>query len=110
MMVQRSASRLYLLMLNIASLACLTARDTELSWHWHGIYEYIGFQGLKKLAQGAMVRRLPSIVLMDQAYEGCLEGKQHQNAFPVAATFRAMRALDLDHVQVQVAGATGHEG
>jgi hypothetical protein len=57
-----------------------------------------------------MVCGLPLIVLVDQAWEGCLEGKQHQNAFLVAATFRVMRALELDHVKIHVAGATGHEG
>jgi hypothetical protein len=57
-----------------------------------------------------MVCGLPLIVLVDQAWEGCLEGKQHQNAFLVAATFRVMRALELDHVKIHVAGATGPEG
>jgi hypothetical protein len=98
--VQRSTSQLYLITLNIVSPTCLTARGTELSWRWHGRYRHLGFQGLTKLAQGAMVCGLPSIVLVDQSCEGCLAGKQRRNTFPVVAMFRATRALELTHADL----------
>jgi hypothetical protein len=65
MKVEHRATRLYLIMLNIAGPACHLVRDIELAWRWHRRYGHFGFQGLKKLAQGSMVHELPSIELVD---------------------------------------------
>jgi hypothetical protein len=76
MKVERSATRLYLITLNVAGSVCHSACNSVLAWRWHRRYGHLGFQGLKKIAQGFMVRGLPSIELVDQACEGCLAGKQ----------------------------------
>jgi hypothetical protein len=81
-------------------LSMSLARSTELAWRWHGRYGHLGFQGLKKLAHGAMVRGLPLIELVDQACQGCLAGKQHRNTFMMATMFHATRALELIHTDL----------
>ena len=61
MVVQRGASRLYILNLTVDKPVCLAVHTEEASWHWHARFGHLGFQGLQKLSKGEMVRGLPRI-------------------------------------------------
>lgn len=60
-------------------------------------FGHIGFQALRKLSSGDMVRGLPYIDHVDQVCDGCLAGKQRRNMFPAQARHRAADVLDLVH-------------
>ena len=74
-MVQRGASRLYILKLTVDKPVCLVVHTEEASWRWHARFGHLGFQGLQKLSKGEMVRGLPRIEKVDQVCDGCLVGK-----------------------------------
>ena len=76
MMVKHSASRLYFLDIDIAQPVCLAARSTKVAWQWHARFGHLGFQGLRALSKGGMVRGLPPIDHVDQICDSCLAGKQ----------------------------------
>lgn len=95
--VTRSCSRLYTIRLNIACPVCLVARGVDDAWLWHQRYGHIGFQALRKLVNGDMVRGLPWIDHVDQLCDSCLAGKQRRNSFPEQARRRAAGVLDLVH-------------
>jgi hypothetical protein len=63
--VQRSASRLYILDIDIAQPVCLTARSSEVAWQWHVRFGHLGFQGLRMLSKGGLVCGLPQIDHVD---------------------------------------------
>ncbi|WVZ83459.1 hypothetical protein U9M48_030605 [Paspalum notatum var. saurae] len=95
--VPRSTNRLYKAVRSIARPAALLACAGDDTWRWHERYGHLGFDGLKKLTRGAMVRGLPQLDHPDQLCEVCLAGKQRRGAFPKEAKYRAKERLDLVH-------------
>jgi hypothetical protein len=74
--VKHASNRLYILYLDIDHPVCLLAQGTSPAWRWHSRYGNLNFHGLKRLAEGEMVRGLPQIYHIDQVCNSCLVGKQ----------------------------------
>jgi transposase InsO family protein len=98
--VPRSPNRLYILTLAIDRPVCLAARSSEVAWQWHARFGHLGFQGLKELSKGKMVRGLPPIDHVEQVCDSCLAGKQRRQPFPTASKFHATRPLELVHADL----------
>jgi hypothetical protein len=95
--VKHASNRLYILYLDVNRLVCLAAQGTSLAWRWHSRYEYLNFRGLKRMAEGEMVRGLLQIDHVDQVCDSCLAGKQKWTTFPSVARYRAKEKLELVH-------------
>lgn len=95
--VEREASSLYYMELNVGHPVCFAARSSEASWQWHARFGHLNFASLRKLAAQNMVRGLPSLDQVDQVCDGCLVGKQRRSPFPAQARHRAEHILDLVH-------------
>jgi hypothetical protein len=74
--VKHASNRLYILYLNVDHPVCLAAQGTSPAWRWHSRYGNLNFCGLKRLAEGEMVRGLPQINHIDQVCNSCLAGKE----------------------------------
>lgn len=66
-------------------------------WHWHGRYDHLSFQSLRRLASRDMVRSLAPLDQEDQVCDACLAGKQHRAPFREQARRRAVNRIDLIH-------------
>ncbi|KAI4370868.1 hypothetical protein MLD38_019168 [Melastoma candidum] len=99
-MVKRSASRLYFLDIDFAQPVCLAARCTEVAWQWHARFGHLGFQSLRALSKGGMVRGLPPIDHVEQICDSCLAGKQRRRPFPMSSKYRASHLLELVHADL----------
>jgi transposase InsO family protein len=95
--VKRGASRLYVLHLDMDRPVCLAAQGMSPAWRWHSRYGHLNFHGLKRLSEGALVKRLPHVDHVDQVCDSCLAGKQRRATFPTVAKFRAEEKLELVH-------------
>lgn len=95
--VKRSQNRLYKITLTVAQPISLLARTDEDAWRWHERYGHLGFESLRKLSRGGMVRGLPQLDHVDQLCDACLAGKQRRAPFPQEAIHRATGRLDLVH-------------
>ncbi|WVZ48804.1 LOW QUALITY PROTEIN: hypothetical protein U9M48_000211 [Paspalum notatum var. saurae] len=93
----RSSNRLYKVSLTLARPVSLLACGEDDAWRWHERFGHLGFDGLKKLNRGAMVRGLPQLDHPDQLCEACLTGKQQRGSFPQEARYRGKERLDLVH-------------
>ncbi|KAH7851042.1 hypothetical protein Vadar_006503 [Vaccinium darrowii] len=95
--VKHSQNRLYKITLTVAQPISLLARTDEDAWRWHERYGHLGFESLRKLSRGGMVRGLPQLDHVDQLCDACLAGKQRRAPFPQEAKHRATGRLDLVH-------------
>ncbi|KAH7845363.1 hypothetical protein Vadar_001167 [Vaccinium darrowii] len=95
--VKRSQNRLYKITLTVAQPISLLARTDEDAWRWHERYGHLGFESLRKLSRGGMVRGLPQLDHVDQLCDACLAGKQRRAPFPQEAKHWATGRLDLVH-------------
>jgi transposase InsO family protein len=68
-----------------------------MAWRWHSRYGHLNFRGLKRLAEGEMVKGLPHIDHVDQVCDNCLTGKQKRATFPSVAKYRTEEKLELVH-------------
>ncbi|WVZ91404.1 hypothetical protein U9M48_037581 [Paspalum notatum var. saurae] len=95
--VRRSSNRLYKVTLTLARPISLLARGEDDAWRWHERFGHLGFDGLKQLTRGAMVRGLPQLDHPDQLCEACLAGKQRRGSFPQEARYSSKERLGLVH-------------
>ncbi|XP_039771974.1 uncharacterized protein LOC120640173 [Panicum virgatum] len=80
--VRRSPHRLYKITLTIAQPVALLARTNDSSWRWQERFGHIGFDTLRRLSRGGLVRGLPPLDHVDQLCDACLAGKQRRASFP----------------------------
>ena len=95
--VRRSTNRLYKITLTLAQPISLLARTGDTTWRWHERFGHLGFDALRKLGKGGLVRGLPQLDQVDQLCDACLAGKQRRAPFPQQANYRATGRLDLVH-------------
>jgi hypothetical protein len=57
--IQRGATRLYMLELQIAQPVCLATWVGEEAWQWHACFGHVSFSALKKMASVGLVQGLP---------------------------------------------------
>ena len=95
--VRRAPNRLYILNIEQSEPVCLLSRASETPWLWHARFGHISFHALRLLSRENMVVGLPMIDQVDRLYESCLVAKQRRSPFPVEASYRADKALQLLH-------------
>jgi hypothetical protein len=95
--VKCASNRLYILYLDIDRLVCMVAQGMSPAWRWHSKYRHLNFHGLRRLAEGEMVKGLPQIDHVDQVCDSCLAGKQKHATFPYVAKFHVEEKLELVH-------------
>jgi hypothetical protein len=82
MKVQRSPNSLYKLLFLPVHPVCLAVGYESDARRWHARLGHLHFDGLKKMADGGLVRGLPRIENADELCEACLAGKQRRLPFP----------------------------
>ncbi|GKU98369.1 hypothetical protein SLEP1_g11381 [Rubroshorea leprosula] len=95
-----SKNRMFQVDISGGTYNCLNAIIKDESWLWHLRFGHLNFQSLKLLAQGQMVKGLPSIHNPDQLCEACTLGKHHRMPFAAEHQQRATQPLELVHSDV----------
>lgn len=94
---QRSANRLYKVLMDIVDTKCLKLSTQEESSRWHARLGHIGASAMKLMMKEQLVVGLPKLSFESETCESCLLGKQARHSFPKSTTFRAEKALELVH-------------
>ena len=97
MKVQRSANRLYKILLETSKPACLLSKQEENAWLWHSRLGHVNFQSMVLLSKDEMAYGLPEFVQPKDLCTGCLMSKQTRKPFPGQANFQAKQVLELVH-------------
>ena len=66
--VRRSTNRLYKISLTVAQPVSLLARSDNDAWRWHERLGHLGFDTLRRLSSGDLVRGLPQL---DHVHQLC---------------------------------------
>jgi hypothetical protein len=94
--VNRNASRLYVLDVDIALPVWLAARGEE-AWIWHARLGHLNFDTLRKMGCNGLIRGMPLLSQVEQICEACLAGKHRRTPFPRQAQRRSTEVLQLLH-------------
>ena len=94
---QRSANRLYKVLMDIVDAKCLKLSTQEESSRWHARLGHIGASAMKLMVKDQLVVGLPRLSFESETCESCLLGKQARRSFPNSTTYRAEKALELIH-------------
>ncbi|CAJ2675758.1 unnamed protein product [Trifolium pratense] len=95
-----SANRMYTLNAAVITPKCLKVSKEDLSQLWHDRYAHLSIKGLNILAKKEMVKGLPSLDEVNERCVDCLTGKQHREAIPKQAVWRAGKVLELIHSDI----------
>jgi hypothetical protein len=95
--IRRSASRLYVLDLDIVQPVCLASRTGEDAWRWHARFGHVNFAALRKMGREGLIRGLPLLTQVEQVCEACLAGKHRRMPFPHQVDRRSTKVLQLIH-------------
>jgi hypothetical protein len=66
----------------------------------HNRYGHLSIKGLNTLVKKEMVKGLPELENIDENCVDCLTGKQHRDAIPKQAIWRAYEKLELVHSDI----------
>jgi hypothetical protein len=67
---------------------------------WHNRYAHLSFKGLNTLVKKDMVQGLPKLQEKEEKCSDCMKGKQHREAIPREAQWRATKPLELVHSDI----------
>jgi transposase InsO family protein len=95
--INRNASRLYVLDVDIARPVCYAAHAKEDAWLWHARYGHVNFDALRRMVRDELVRGMPLLNQVDQLCDACLVGKHRRTSFPQRALSRTTKVLELLH-------------
>ena len=76
---------------------CLKMEKCEDAKIWHYRYGHLSWKGLEILMKKNMVRDLPELQEIETKCKDYLLGKQHREAIPKRAQWRASQKLELIH-------------
>ena len=97
MKVQRSANRLYRVLLEDNTGLCLSTKVEEDSWLWHQRLGHVNFKAMSMMSKEEMAHGIPRLTHPRGICEGCLMSKQARKPFPHQTSFAAKRVLELIH-------------
>jgi hypothetical protein len=97
---QMAANRLYVINAVVITPKCLQVSKKDVSQLWHNRYGHLSIKGLNTLVKKEMVKGLPELENVDENYVDCLTGKQHRDAIPKQAMWRAYEKLELVHSDI----------
>ena len=79
---------------------CLRSVVNDKDWLWHLRYGHLNFENLRQLGSKKMVKALPNIQHPNELCESCVLSKQYRNNFGKQAYWRAIKPLELVHIDV----------
>ncbi|GAU29902.1 hypothetical protein TSUD_379930 [Trifolium subterraneum] len=97
---QMSPNRMYVVNANVIMPKCLQVTKKDWSQLWHSRYGHLSIKGLNTLARKEMVKGLPPLDELNEHSVDCLTGKQHRDAIPKQAVWRAKLKLELVHSDI----------
>ena len=97
MSTQMSTNRMFVISSPVIIPECLKMEKCEDAKIWHYRYGHLSWKGLKILMKKNMVRDLPELQEIETKCKDCLLGKQHREAIPKRAQWRASQKLELIH-------------
>jgi hypothetical protein len=95
-----AANKLYVINDAVITPKCLKVSKKDLSQLWHARYGHLSIKRLNTLVKKEMVKGLPEFESADENCVDCLTGKQHRDAIPKQATWRAAEKLELVHSDI----------
>jgi hypothetical protein len=97
---QMAVNRLYVINAAVITPKCLQVSKKDMSQLWHNRYGHLSIKGLNTLVKKEMVKGLPELENIDENCVDCLTGKQHRDAIPKQAIWRASEKLELVHSDI----------
>jgi len=97
MSTQMSTNRMFIISAPVIVPECLKIEKCEDAKIWHYRYGHLSWKGLKILKKKDMVRDLPELQEIEAKCKDCMFGKQHREAIPKKAQWRASEKLELIH-------------
>ncbi|CAL9013344.1 unnamed protein product [Prunus brigantina] len=98
--VQMTNNRCFPLTMMPASELVLKASVTYCFQTWHKRLGHLNERSIKLLENQGMVHGLPHLEQMSVVCDGCMQGKQHRDSFPLESTWRASKPLELVHTDI----------
>ncbi|CAL9010602.1 unnamed protein product, partial [Prunus brigantina] len=98
--VQMTNNRCFPLTMMPASELVLKASVTHCLQTWHKRLGHLNERSIKLLENQGMVHGLPHLEQMSVVCDGCMQGKQHRDSFPLESTWRASNPLELVHTDI----------
>ncbi|CAL9020481.1 unnamed protein product [Prunus brigantina] len=98
--VQMTNNRCFPLTMMPASELVLKASVTHCLQTWHKRLGQLNERSMKLLENQGMVHGLPHLEQMSVVCDGCMQGKQHRDSFPLESTWRASNPLELVHTDI----------
>ncbi|CAL2267030.1 unnamed protein product [Prunus armeniaca] len=98
--VQMTNNRCFPLTMMHASELVLKASVTHCLQTWHKRLGHLNERSMKLLENQGMVHGLPHLEQMSVVCDGCMQGKQHRDSFPLESTWRASNPLELVHTDI----------
>ncbi|CAL9022194.1 unnamed protein product [Prunus brigantina] len=98
--VQMTNNRCFPLTMMHASELVLKASVTHCLQIWHKRLGHLNERSIKLLENQGMVHGLPHLEQMSVVCDGCMQGKQHRDSFPLESTWRASNPLELVHIDI----------
>jgi transposase InsO family protein len=95
-----STNRMYMIKAAIITPRYLQVTKEECTQLWHSRYGHLSIKGLNTLAKKQMVKGLPDLEDITEKCTDCLIGKQHRDAIPKQAMWRAAEKLELIHSDI----------
>lgn len=89
MSTQMSTNIMFIISAPVIVPECLKIEKWEYAKIWHYRYGHLSWKGLKILMKKEMVRDLPVLQEIEEKCKDCLLGKQHREAIPKKAQWRA---------------------
>jgi len=97
MSTQMSTNKMFVISTPVIIPERLKMEKCEDAKIWHYRYGHLSWKGLKILMKENMVRDLPELQEIETKYKDFLLGKQHREAIPKTAQWRASQKLELIH-------------
>lgn len=98
--VVRTRNRLYQVDLKSTEPVCFLTNLFDEAWLWHERLGHANFNSLKMLTDKAMVGGVPEIAHPDEVCDACLARKQTRMPFPKQSQWRAVKPLELLHIDL----------
>ncbi|KAK2442007.1 putative mitochondrial protein [Trifolium repens] len=100
MSTKMSSNRMFIIYAPVIMPQCFKITQMDINELWHNRYAHLSFKGLNTLVKKDMVHGLPKLQEKDEKCTGCLKGKQHREAIPKEAQWRATKVLELVHSDI----------
>ncbi|CAL8991390.1 unnamed protein product [Prunus brigantina] len=98
--VQMTNNRCFPLTMMPASDLVLKASVTHCLQTWHKRLGHLNERSIKLLENQGMVHGLPHLEQISVVCDGCMQGKQHRDSFPLESNWRATSPLELVHTDI----------